>query len=104
MDEIPIGLGDLERIATREAGGVVHQAVQASQLLFHVGEQALDLRHLLQVGLKNRRAAAFLRGATRVGFRAAIMDGDARALLRQAQRDAAPDALGRAGHQHDFRL
>ena len=57
---------------------------------------------LLQVGLEQLGAAALFGRAARLFFGAAVVDRDARAFLRQAQRDAAADALGRARDQHDF--
>ena len=36
VNEVPIGFGDLERVEASEARGVVHQSVQAAELLFQL--------------------------------------------------------------------
>ena len=96
------GFGDFERVEAGEARGVVHQAVEAAAALLDFGEHAVDFRHAFEVGAEQFGAAALLGGSARLGFRAVVMDGHARAFARQAQGDAAADALGRAGDQHDL--
>src|ERR1039458_9508292 len=98
-DEVPIPLGDLERVEAREAGGVVDQPVEASQALFHLAEHTLDLGHGFQVGAEELGAAALFGRAARFGLGMAIVYGDARAFFGEAQRDAAADALGGAGDE-----
>src|SRR4030095_16731817 len=66
VDEVPILLGDLERVKARESRRVVDQAVEPSQALLDLAEHAHDLRHRFQVGAKQFGAAAFLRSAARL--------------------------------------
>src|ERR1017187_3230198 len=102
VDEVPIPLGDVERVDAGEAGGVVDQAVEAPEALFDIGEQGRDLRHGFQVGAEDFGAAAFRRGAARFGSGVVIVYGDARAFFGQTQRNAAADAFGAAGDEDGF--
>ena len=102
MNEIPIPPGDLERIETGEAGGVIHQPVQAPQAFAHLAEHAFDFRYALQVRLEQLRPAGFLGRAPRFRLGRAEMDRNPRALFRQAKRDGPADPPGRARHQNRF--
>src|ERR1700733_10235065 len=55
VDEIPVGFGELERIAAAEASGVVDQSIQRSELLFYFPKHALDIVNFFEVGLEERR-------------------------------------------------
>src|ERR1035438_3498875 len=102
VDEVPIPLGDVERVEAGEAGGVVDQAVEAPEALLDIGEQGRDLRHGFQVGAENFGAATIRRGAARFAFGVVIVDGDACAFFGETQRDAAADAFGAAGDEDGF--
>src|SRR5689334_18683183 len=101
VDEVPVGFGDIERVEAGEAGGVVDEAIEAAQTLFDVGEHALDLRDVLQVGPEKLGAATFLGSSFGFGFGAVVVDDDAGAFASEAKGDAAADALGRPGHKND---
>ena len=102
MDEVPILLGDVQRVQAGEAGGVVDQAIEPSHALLDIGEHAGDLGDTLQVGAEQLGAAALFRGADRFLFGPAVVDGHARAFASQPQRDAAAYPFGSAGDQDDF--
>ena len=101
VDEVPILFGDVERVEPGEAGGVVDQPVEAAQAVCDFAEEARDLVDFLQVGAEDLGAAAFGGCAARFGLGAVVVDGDAGALLRQAEGDAAADAFGGAGDEDD---
>src|SRR5438874_2749878 len=99
MDEVPVRFGDLEWIAPRESRRVVHQAVEATELLLDILKHSLDLGHFLQVRPEQRSAPTLGGGAFGLSCGAVIVNRYARALLRQAQRNASSDPLGSAGHE-----
>ena len=102
MNEVPIPLGDLERIEAGEAGRVVHQTVQAAEAFAHLAEHVFDLRYALQVRLEQFRPACLFGGAPRFRFGRTEMDRHSCALFRQAKGDGPSDPLGRARHQNRF--
>ena len=78
MDEIPIGFGDLERIAAAKSRGVVDQAVERPELLFHLAKHALDVVDLFEIGLKQRRVDPHSSAVARASFSdPAVMNRDA---------------------------
>ena len=67
MDEIPVGFGDIQGVERGEPGGVIYQAVEPSEVLTDILEQALDVSNTFEIRLKYGGVAAFGRGLT--GFR-----------------------------------
>ncbi len=67
----------LQRIEARETPGIVDQAVDASEVFFDIGEEALDFGDVFEIGLKHRGVAAFGGGGAGGILRTAVMDGDA---------------------------
>ena len=104
VDEIPIGFGELQWIDAAETRGVVDQAVERSELIFHFAKHAPDVVDVFEIGLKQRRRSAFFGRGSRLFLRSAVVDGYSIAGLIEPQRDHAADALGRARHQYDSLL
>ncbi len=100
VDEVPIRFGDVEDGEAGESGCVVDQRVETSAALLEVSEHGRDVGDPFEVGLKQFGPATFGSGPLGLlpGF--AVVDGDAKAFLRQAYGDRASDALGRAGDKN----
>ena len=86
--------------------GIVDQDIEAAEIFDDVIDHRLHGGEVGDVGLVGFGLAAF-RGdladqSVRFVARTAVIDGDARALGGEAQRDLAADAAGRARHQGDF--
>lgn len=97
MDEIPVGLFNVERIEAGEPRGVVDQCIEPAQPRVDVGEHAPDLIDALEIGLKQVGASALGRCLLGFSFGGVVVNGDAVPLAREPYCDAAPDALRRAG-------
>jgi len=100
VNEIPIGFSDFKRVEAREAGGVVHQAIERPKFFAHFAEKAADFRHLREIGLKDGRAAALARNFFGVGARVVVVDGYLKAAARKFNGKGAADALGCAGDEN----
>ena len=102
VNEVPVGFGDLEGIDTGEAGGVVYEAVEASEVAVDGGKQGLDFGHLFQIGAKDGGSAALLRRGLGFGDGGVAVQGDAGTFAGEAESDGATDTPGGAGDQNDF--
>ena len=104
VDEVPVALGDLERIEAGEAGGVVDQAVEASEVRCRLRRTGARFPRRFPGWRGTPARCRTLRRCAALPFGTVVMDGHARAFRGQAQRDAAADAPGGAGNQHDLDL
>ena len=91
----------------REAG-IVDEDIEPAEILHDLIDHRLHGGEIGDVGLVGLRLAALRHdlGDQRFGLLAgvAVIDRDARALCGEAERDLAPDAARRAGHQSDLAL
>ena len=101
MDKVPVSFGDGERIPFRETRRVVYQAIEATEMAMHRGEEPLDLGHALEVRGKDRSVVAFPRRHLGLLARRAVMHGDLRAFAGESQSDRAANAFGGPGNQND---
>src|SRR2546427_193910 len=103
-DPVPLLRRQLEPLFEHARGGVADENVELPGNAAHLGDQALDLRGLLQVRLNEvSRAAAQLDVARRLLRRLTVDEEgheDARAGLGETERDDAPDPPAAPRHQN----
>src|SRR5260370_15140189 len=99
MNEIPVSFGNVQRIDPGKTCSIVHQAVDASEVVVDRVEKSFYFGGALQICFEERRVSAFRRGGECVGFGRVVMYRNASALPRHADRDVSADALGGAGDQ-----
>ena len=103
--QVPRCPGGIERAIALECRGVVDQAAERPQRFSSRGHEPFDLVLAGQIGAERSCAAAFgtdlCDQLVRGRFRVTKVDADRPPAAGKIERDAAPDALGRAGHQHD---
>src|SRR5579875_1207875 len=58
VDEVPIGLTDLERVNACKPRCIVHQTIDQAELLSHLLKHTADARHVSKIGLEDRRSLA----------------------------------------------
>ena|SRR5579885_3588711 len=97
VDEIPVLLGEFQRIDGRESGGVVNEGVDRAYLFKH----PLDLGNVFEIRPDEARAAAFFGGRPGFGFGSVVVDDDSGAFFSEPKRDPAADAFGSSGDQDD---
>ena len=104
MNEVPVGFGNVDGIDTGEAGGVIDEAVEASEVAVDGGKEGLYFGYVFEVGGKDGGSAALLRRGLGFGDGGVAVQGYTGALAREAQSDRATDTPGGAGDQDDFSI
>src|SRR5579863_6574098 len=96
VDEIPLGFRDIERIEAGEPGGIIHEAIEGSELVPNFLEQAADLAYIRQIRLENGRAAAFARDVFGLLARCVVVNRDVERLSVEFEGNDAADSFRRA--------
>jgi len=103
----PVGVAQAQKIAALGGAGVVDENIEPAELAFNLRDQFFRSVLLAQIDDCDRgTAAVFADRSCSVVERGAIAadQHDIATFCGERERDAAPDAAARSGHERDFAL